>query len=685
MPFDYAAPSPSQTPAVTIIAPAETEASLRGQSLQNWEWLGAEPTALSTARAPFVVLLEHDDRLQPTALEKLAWFLERHPQYCFARGYDSSKQRSSPALFRKKVLVELGVVLDENFWRRCEERKWWGGTIPEFLGSRADQDGQGKLARVWKNGIPSAGSLTDATAGLVNPLSKREGSKRLLLLVPHLELGGADKFNLDLIERLQNHHAYEVTVVATLSGTHPLRHEFAALTPDIFTLNTFLSVEDYPDFISSIIRSRRPDTVLIANCKLGYDLLPYLRTTSDGPSFLDYLHIEDLDPDGYAHRSLQYASYLDGTIVSSEHLKRWLIEQGRAAEQIEVCTTNIDPDLWDKSRYDAAQIRAKYGVPEGVPVIAYAARLCPQKQPKVLARVIQAVRDRGAEFVCLAAGDGEDRQWLESFVKANELKELRLLGALPNEQVREVLAISDIYFLPSEMEGIALALYEAMAMGVVPVSADVGGQSELVVPGCGILVKRSAGETEEYTRTLLELLNDENFRRSMARAARSRIVEHFTLDQMGRRMASFFEKAIRSATFDVEATRLTHPGRPLAPSSEKRRIGMRGSVATLFLLFSPWNFKLKMRNLCLLGRVISDDRKRAKLADLFDSRYYASHNPDVTRRAIAPLVHYAVQGYLENRQPSPHFDAAEIMRHDSQLIISRLNPMLWSILHAQVR
>ena len=154
-----------------------------------------------------------------------------------------------------------------------------------------------------------------------------------------------------------------------------------------------------------------------------------------------------------------------------------------------MATTNIDPRLWDRSRFDQPSIRAKYGVPEGVPVIAYVARLCRQKQPDVMANMLKAIRDRGLEFVCLVAGDGDYRPWLEKFIKKHHLHEIKLLGAIPSDQVRELLAISDVYFMPSESEGIALTLFEAMSMGVPPLAADVGGQAELVATDCGILIE----------------------------------------------------------------------------------------------------------------------------------------------------------------------------------------------------
>ncbi len=49
------------------------------------------------------------------------------------------------------------------------------------------------------------------------------------------------------------------------------------------------------------------------------------------------------------------------------------------------------------------------------------------------------------------------------------------------------MAASDILLLPSKYEGLALVLYEAMAMRTVPVATAYGGHPELVTPECGYL------------------------------------------------------------------------------------------------------------------------------------------------------------------------------------------------------
>ena len=81
------------------------------------------------------------------------------------------------------------------------------------------------------------------------------------MLAPHLEIGGADKFNLDLIECLQRDHAYEVSIITTRSSPHRWREQFERLTPDVFILHALLPVEDYPQFISNFIQTNKPNTV----------------------------------------------------------------------------------------------------------------------------------------------------------------------------------------------------------------------------------------------------------------------------------------------------------------------------------------------------------------------------------------------------------------------------------------
>jgi glycosyltransferase involved in cell wall biosynthesis len=370
---------------------------------------------------------------------------------------------------------------------------------------------------------------------------------RTLLLLPWLELGGADTFNLDLARQLAERHGHRLTIALTLPSDNPWRPRFERYSRDIVPLYQ-VAPESQPAFARDLIRSRGIDTLLLSNSRLGYALLPYLRAHCPGLAALDFLHMEEERwRGGYPRASLDTARWLDQTVVSSEYLRAWMLARGGDPARIAVCYTGIDTNEWDPARFDRDALRRDLGVAPEERLILYAARLAPQKQPRLLAGVGRALREQGRRFTLLVAGDGPERPWLESFVRRERLGCVRLLGAVSSERVRELLAAADLFLLPSQYEGISLALYEAMAMGVPAVAADVGGQRELLTPECGVLVRRGPREQQEYLAALGMLLADTARRQTMGAAARRRVAADLQLDQMGDCMAQLLRQARENA------------------------------------------------------------------------------------------------------------------------------------------
>jgi hypothetical protein len=242
--------------------------------------------------------------------------------------------------------------------------------------------------------------------------------------------------------------------------------------------------------------------------------------------------------------SLQYGEALDLQIVSSQHLQRWMIDRGGTPERIKTCYTNIEVPLSPVQAAGEHQ-PAAVGQP---PLIVYAGRICEQKQPQVFAQTMLSLSQQGLSFRAVVAGDGPDLQRLRAFIRQHRLSgQVELPGEVPYERMRALMAEADIFFLPSRWEGISLAIYEAMAAGLAIVGADVGGQSELVTPECGLLIRPGgeAGEVRAYTAALARLLQEPELIRNMGQAGRERITEHFRLDQLGDRMVALLEEAAR--------------------------------------------------------------------------------------------------------------------------------------------
>ncbi|MCL2165164.1 MAG: glycosyltransferase, partial [Oscillospiraceae bacterium] len=481
------------------------------------------------AKCDFIMTIDSDDVLEPTSLEKMLWrlFTCDESMFCggFSVGFGAHQYYWTKGLHNfqeflvenvmtvsvlfKKSLFEKNVFYDENirdgledwhFWLRCAHAGYWGVTIPEvfyWYRRRPDQTDRWKnwqqndifLARLrqefpvlWEEGgfprLPEpVYRFGELLSTLPAPNLLKKQTPRLLLIVPWLIMGGADKFNIMAIKALKA-LGWEISVVTTVTTEHVWCSEFYALTSDVFILEYFLEPWDYPRFLRYLIASRDHDAVMVSNSAFACCLMPYLRHHFPNKAFVNYTHMEEeyWMNGGHPRYAILYQPFFQSLYVASEHLKDWMRSKGADVRHIETCYINVDTRIWQKDPAGRDHIRRELGVDESTPVILHAARICAQKQPDVLIKVLENLEKKGKDFLALIAGDGEDLPRIKEYAQEKCLTKVRFLGQVENERVLRLMHGADIFFLPSMMEGIALSIYEAMSMGLAVLSADVGGQ-----------------------------------------------------------------------------------------------------------------------------------------------------------------------------------------------------------------
>jgi glycosyltransferase involved in cell wall biosynthesis len=168
-----------------------------------------------------------------------------------------------------------------------------------------------------------------------------------------------------------------------------------------------------------------------------------------------------------------------------------------------------------------------------------------RKRVLELPSIIECLLARDVSVELTIIGDGPDRDRLITASRALiEKGALRWLGILPHEQVMGELQRHDVCLLTSGLEGLPLAVIEAMGSGCVPVVSDTADLSELVqddVNGFRVPV----GDLEGFCRTL-EMLHREPGRRSrLSRAARQTIIERgFRSEDMLESWVALFERVM---------------------------------------------------------------------------------------------------------------------------------------------
>jgi glycosyltransferase involved in cell wall biosynthesis len=84
--------------------------------------------------------------------------------------------------------------------------------------------------------------------------------------------------------------------------------------------------------------------------------------------------------------------------------------------------------------------------------------------------------------------------------------DIRFLGK--QEQMEDILAISDVFLLPSEYESFGLAALEAMAAAVPVISTNAGGLPEINVNGVSGFLS-NVGDINDMCKNALHILSDE--------------------------------------------------------------------------------------------------------------------------------------------------------------------------------
>lgn len=367
----YVPVSKSTRPVVTIITPffnagkvfQQTRECVLGQSLQQWKWLivndasddytslaalatvrrrdpritvldqperrgpsAARNLAARSADTPYLAFLDSDDLLEATALEKMVWCLESHPEWAMCKGHTVAFGEQTyvsrvgfgcswlfldrnpitlTAVVRKEAFEAIGGfdeamkagLEDWDLWLRLASQGYWGYTIPEVLDwyrrrrTHADRwglwtrGGVGKVRRrlrraypdLYRRGIPIIPEREfDPSESLRedSPFQNLlEPAGRQLWLLPAAEV--ADQ--VESLAGVPPEETHNTTIVLLQGQRRDRGDSILGEAAEVFTLSGFLHVADYARFLLYLLDSRDFERVMIWESPLTLPLYPLLR------------------------------------------------------------------------------------------------------------------------------------------------------------------------------------------------------------------------------------------------------------------------------------------------------------------------------------------------------------------------------------------------------------------------
>ena len=303
----------------------------------------------------------------------------------------------------------------------------------------------------------------------------------------------------------------QVYTIPSPGAQRELRESLERLRPDLVHASLTLSPLDFrlPDLCQQL------GLPLVATFHPPFDAA--LRNLSSGTQQLTYQL--------YAPSLARY----DRVVVFSDLQADVLMRLGVPANRLVVIPNGVEPEQWKpgvpgSDSQELQDLKQRFA---GRRVFLYMGRIATEKNVEALLRAWRLVQPAGCTLVVV--GDGPVRQSLMQ-TYGPEIQ-VHWWGHEPEQAKRlALLQLAEVFLLPSLVEGLSLALLEAMASGTACVATDAGADGEVLDGGAGIVI-RTQGVTTQL-RTLLPVLRDQPvLTAELGRRARQRVLERYTLSR----------------------------------------------------------------------------------------------------------------------------------------------------------
>ncbi|MGD1807012.1 glycosyltransferase family 4 protein [Dapis sp. BLCC M126] len=318
----------------------------------------------------------------------------------------------------------------------------------------------------------------------------------------------------------------QVYTIPSLKSSKVLSQALQKLKPDIVHASLTLSPLDFllPEICEEL------NIPLVATFHAQFDSKP--RNIKSGTQFLAYQ---------------LYAPFLanyDRVIIFSDIQKDLFIKLGVPEKKVAVIPNGVDADKYSpgvsglKNELNARR------------VFLYLGRISTEKNVESLLKAWKH-SDMGNDSCLTIVGDGPLAASLEMFY--GDVKGVSWFGYVSDEQRRiEILRGADVFILPSLVEGLSLALLEAMSCGLACVATDAGADGEVLEKGAGIIL--NTHNVTSQLQTLLPVFRDHpELSILLGQKARQRVLERYTLSRNITQLEMLYDEVLRERNLKLKS------------------------------------------------------------------------------------------------------------------------------------
>lgn len=219
-------------------------------------------------------------------------------------------------------------------------------------------------------------------------------------------------------------------------------------------------------------------------------------------------------------------------IALSRSTRKKLTEQGLDGTKISISLAGVDDAFFTPARKQNKVIK-----------IVTISRLVNYKRIDLLIEAVKILKDKGCQFNVNIIGEGSLRADLENQIESLDLDNIKIESSLTRLELKKRLQGSDIFCLPSEVEGFGLVILEAASCGLPFVAANIPTIKEVTKNGKGGLLFKS-GNAADLAEKLELFLKNNQLRSSLSKQA-IKLTSEYSWKIISQRFEGFYQDALK--------------------------------------------------------------------------------------------------------------------------------------------
>lgn len=228
----------------------------------------------------------------------------------------------------------------------------------------------------------------------------------------------------------------------------------------------------------------------------------------------------------------------DAITAVSENLRDETYKYFQIEKEISVIYNFVDTQRF--SRREMPHFRNAIA-PNGEKILLHVSNFRKVKRVPDVVKIFAKVRQEVPSKLLLV-GDGPDRPAIECLCRDLGIcEDVRFVGK--QEQLEDVMSISDLFLLPSDYESFGLAALEAMAAQVPVISSNAGGLPEINIPGqTGFM--SDVGDVDGMAAHAIKLLQDDALLAKLRKGALTQ-AQRFHIDNIIPQYEALYEQVLQ--------------------------------------------------------------------------------------------------------------------------------------------